>query len=139
MKNLIGILAIAVSSTASAAQPGPTFHCSGTQNGSTVQLDFYHGYSYDATYAYFKDGGLAVSSGLAHGGSYTLCGSRTTPCDMITTTQYNVVTQYEPKRLNLIFTMISSAGSHKGKGSISIYGNGHGLPPTEQFQVTCEM
>jgi hypothetical protein len=132
MKNVFATVLGLICITASVAHATPTFHCVGNKDGMSVEIEFYQGYGYDATYAYFKNNAV-VSSGYAHGGSYSECGSRTNPCKVISITEYDI------QDLKMNFSMISQAGAKKANGSLAIYGNGYATSPTEVTSVECDI
>jgi hypothetical protein len=68
----------------------------------------------------------------AKGESFTECGTRTVPCQLVENTQYS------GENPDLILTLIGEAGGSSSTGSLTLYENGFSAPATEKVSVTCE-
>jgi hypothetical protein len=107
--------------------------CSGSSGSTAYYADFYQGYGYGAGVVLktVNHGQVSVLQKKATGGSFTECGSRTIPCTLITSTQYNV------NNPSMIFTMFQNAGSNVGKGTLRFYGKGFDQGETLKVALTC--
>lgn len=69
----------------------------------------------------------------ATGGSFVECGTRTSPCNMIQSTQYSSNTP------DIIFTMLEAPDSKTGHGTLNMYENGFGglIEATKTIELGC--
>ena len=130
---LFAILTILTLSQTSWAT-GPTISCHGQFDDKLYSLSFYQGEGYDATFslAITEVGKTTLSSGFAHGGSYSECGTRTNPCKRITITDYNI------ESLKIFFNMITENINNIRVGKLSQYENGYEYPATLELNLLCE-
>lgn len=110
--------------------------CKGTLGASTYLFEVYEGgFDDKLSLKEITIDGQVISSIVvpAKGGSFVECGTRTSPCNMIQSTQYS------SNALNIIFTMLGTPGSKIGHGTLNIYENGFGdeTEATKTIELDC--
>ena len=105
--------------------------CQGQVAGKDVQLDVFKlPTAYQALFVLQYDGQTQVLD--ATGGTFSECGTRTLPCEMVTSTQYS---SNSPA---MILTALYPMGAHTAHASLNTYPDGFGNG-SKDGEVTCHV
>ncbi|HEY8271635.1 MAG TPA: hypothetical protein VIG33_12160 [Pseudobdellovibrionaceae bacterium] len=111
--------------------------CKETLGNSTYLFEVYEGgFDDKLSLKEITVDGQVISSIMvpATGGSFVGCGTRTSTCNMIQSTQYS------SNGPNIIFTMLGTPDSKKGHGTLNMYENGFGeeAEATKTIEFDCQ-